>query len=98
MERPSIASITIEGNNEIDDKILLKDMQLKPRQVYTLARLKHDTKRLQDMYRFKGHFAATVTPSLIRRDQNRVDVVFEVDEGSPTKIKKIAFIGNDNFA
>lgn len=96
-ENPLVNQVAFEGNKEIEDKILLKEIQLRPRQVYTLSRLKHDTKRIQDIYRFKGHFAATVTPNIIKRDQNRVDVVFEIKEGSATRVEKISFVGNYAF-
>lgn len=96
-ENPLVNRVEFEGNSEIEDKILSKEMQLRPRQVYTLARLKHDTKRIQDLYRLKGYFAATVTPNIIKRDQNRVDVVFEIKEGSSTSVEKISFVGNYAF-
>lgn len=96
-ENPLVNQVAFEGNKEIEDKILSKEMQLRPRQVYTLSRLKHDTKRIQDLYRLKGYFAATVTPNIIKRDQNRVDVVFEIKEGSSTTVEKISFVGNYAF-
>lgn len=30
-------------------------------------------------------------------DQNRVDVVFEIAEGSHTGVRQIKFVGNDHF-
>lgn len=97
VENPLVNQVGFEGNKEIEDKTLGKELQLRPRQVYTLARLKHDTKRIQDLYRLKGYFAATVTPNLIRRDQNRVDVVFEIKEGNATSVSRINFVGNYAF-
>lgn len=98
VENPLVNKVVYEGNSSIDDDLLKKDMQLKPRQGYTLARLKHDTKRIQDLYRLKGHFAATVTPNIIKRDQNRVDVVFVIVEGSKTSVNRINFIGNTHYS
>lgn len=98
VENPLVNRVGFEGNKEIEDKILTKEMQLRPRQVYTLARLKHDTKRIQDIYRLKGHFAAKVTPNIVRLDQNRVDVVFEIEEGTQTTVEKISFVGNYAFS
>ncbi|USO01542.1 MAG: outer membrane protein assembly factor BamA [Alphaproteobacteria bacterium] len=97
VENPLVNRVAIEGNNQIEDKVITPRLDLKPRQVYTLARVKHDAQIIQDLYRLKGYFAAVVTPKVVRKEQNRVDVVFEVKEGKATAIRKIAFNGNRAF-
>lgn len=96
-ENPMVNEIAIEGNKELGDEVLKPELTLKPRQMYTQARLKADVEKIQTLYRLKGHFAAVVTPKLIRRDQNRVDIIFEVNEGGSTKVSKIFFVGNTQF-
>ncbi len=96
-ENPIVNQVQIEGNDKLSDDILKSEMQLRPRRTYTLSRLRIDTQRIQDLYRLKGHFAAIVTPEIIQRDQNRVDVIFNVKEGEPTIIRQIFFIGNKKF-
>lgn len=96
-ENPIVNQIQIEGNDDISDKILMSELSLKPRQVYTLSRVKADTKRIQDIYRVKGFFGAIVTPKIIQKDQNRVDVVFEVKEGEKTAVRQIYFVGNKHY-
>ncbi len=54
-------------------------------------------KRILDLYRRNGRFAATVDPKVIPLEQNRVDLVFEIDEGPVTGIRGINFIGNQDF-
>ncbi len=98
VENKMVNQLTFEGNNEIDDDILKEILRLKPRQIYSLTKLKSDTKTLHDIYRLKGYFAAKVTPKIIRRDQNRVDVIFEIEEGEITKVEKILFVGNKHFS
>ena len=73
-------------------------MQLKPRSVYTRARALSDAQRILDVYRRQGRFAAVVEPKIIELDQNRVNVVFEIDEGIQTKVKGIHFVGNRAFS
>ncbi len=97
-ENPIVNQVVIEGNDKLSDEILKGELQLRPRQVYTLTRLRNDTQRIQDLYRLKGHFAAVVTPHIIKREQNRVDVVFDVKEGHATVVRKIFFIGNKKFS
>lgn len=97
VENPIVNKVAFEGNTEIEDEILDKEIRLKPRKVYTRALLKKDVKFLYDIYRLKGYFTAKVTPEIIRRDQNRVDVIFNIQEGKPTKVRKIIFVGNKNL-
>lgn len=96
-ENPVVNRIGIEGNSKIDDDVIMPRLELKPRQVFTLAKVKHDTQAIQDLYRLKGFFAAGVTPKIVKKDQNRVDVVFEIHEGKATVVRRINFIGNKAF-
>lgn len=98
VENPIINRIAFEGNRRLDDQALLNEIQLKPRVVYTRTRVQNDVKRILDLYRRSGRFAATVEPKVIALDQNRIDLVFEIDEGSVTGIKAINFVGNKRFS
>lgn len=97
-ENPVINRIAFEGNRQIEDDALEAEVQLRPRVVYTATRVKSDMKRILDLYRRSGRFAAQVVPKIIELEQNRVDLVFEVDEGEETGINRIMFIGNDVFS
>jgi len=98
VENPIINRISFEGNQRIEDKDLEKEVQLRPRVVYTRTRVQNDVQRILELYRRSGRFAATVEPKIIQLDQNRVDLVFEVDEGPRTGVRKITFIGNEKFS
>ena len=94
VENPIINRLQFEGNHRIRDEQLTKEVQLKPRQVYTRAKVQNDLQRILQIYRRSGRFAATVEPKVIQLEQNRVDLVFEINEGSVTGIRRIRFIGN----
>src|SRR6185369_5888868 len=79
VENPIINKLAFEGNDRIDDKALLDEVSLKPRQVYTQTRVQSDVKTILDLYRRSGRFAATVEPKVIKLDQNRVNLVFEIN-------------------
>ena len=98
VENPIVNRIAFEGNRRLKDDVLTNEMTLKPRTVFTRARVQADVKRLQDIYRASGRFAATVEPKIIELSQNRVDVVFEIDEGQVTGVQRINFVGNRSFA
>ena len=97
VENPVVAQVAFEGNREIDVDTLRGEVQLRPRQVYTRARALSDVQRILDIYRRRGLYAASVEPKLIELDQNRVNVVFEINEGKTTKVNSISFIGNRAF-
>jgi outer membrane protein insertion porin family len=97
-ENPVINQVAFEGNKEVDKDTLQNEVQLKQRSVYTRARVQADVQRILDVYRRQGWFAATVDPKIIELDNNRVNLVFEISEGSATKVKAINFIGNRAFS
>lgn len=98
VENPIINRVAFEGNSAIKDENLEKEVQLKARVVYTRARVQEDLKRIIEVYRRSGRFAATVEPKVIQLPQNRVDLVFEIKEGAVTGIRQIYFIGNRHFS
>ena len=65
------------------------EVQLKPRAVYTRAKVQADVQRILDVYRRQGRFAASVEPKIIELEQSRVNLVFEINEGGATKVKSI---------
>lgn len=97
-ENPIINRIAFEGNRRIEKENLEKEIQLRPRVVYTRTRVQSDVQRILDIYRRQGRFAATVEPKIIQLDQNRVDLVFEINEGVRTGVRSITFIGNEKFS
>ncbi len=97
-ENPIINRIAFEGNNKIEDEQLEAEVQLRPRVVYTRTRVQADVQRLLTLYRRSGRFAATVDPKVIPLDQNRVDLVFEINEGEQTGVERINFVGNKAFS
>jgi len=97
-ENPVINQVAFEGNRDVDDPSLRSEVQLKPRSVYTRAKVQGDVQRILDVYRRQGKFSANVEPKIIELDQNRVNVVFEIQEGGSTKVKSIQFIGNRAFS
>ena len=98
VENPIINRVVFEGNQEIDDSELEAEIQLRPRAVYTRPRVQSDLQRLSEIYRRNGRFAATIVPKVIQLPQNRVDLVFEVNEGPVTGVQRINFIGNSRFS
>ena len=97
VENPIINRIAFEGNKRIKEEELTQETQLRSRVVYTRTKVQTDVKRILDLYRRNGRFGATVEPKIIQLEQNRVDLVFEINEGEPTFVKRINFVGNHKY-
>lgn len=97
-ENPIINRINIEGNDAIDDDRLMAAIDVQPRRVFTQKLALEATRKLLDVYQAGGRFGASVEPKIIELDENRVDLVFEVNEGPLIKITSIAFSGNQRYS
>lgn len=97
VENPIINQIAFEGNQDIGDNALLAEIQMRPRQVFTRTKTQSDVTRLYQVYRRSGRFSANIEPKVIKLDQNRVDLVFEIDEKDITNISTIRFVGNTHY-
>ncbi len=98
VENPIINRIAFEGNSKTSDKTLTDEVQLKPRMVFTRSKVQSDVQRIIEIYRRSGRFAAQVEPKTVQLAQNRVDLVFEINEGPTTGVSRIIFIGNKAFS
>jgi outer membrane protein insertion porin family len=98
VENPIINRIAFEGNHRLDEKDLSAEIQLRPRVVYTRSRVQNDVTRILDLYRRHGRFGATVEPKVIQLSENRVDLVFEINEGEFTGVRSINFVGNHQYS
>lgn len=98
VENPIINEIAFEGNKRITDESLTSEIQLRPRQVFTRTKVQSDVARIYQIYQHSGRFAAQVEPKIIQLDQNRVNLVFEINEGDVTKVGSIRFVGNKRFS
>lgn len=96
-ENPIVNQVIFEGNRRVKKDKITEEIELAPRTVYTRAKVQSDVQKIIEMYRAKGRFAATVTPKVTPLEQNRIDVIFEVDEGPKTGVAKVNFIGNKVF-
>lgn len=97
-ENPLINKVGFEGNSDLGQEKLVKEVQLHERSIFTRAKVQADVERLLALYRRSGYFAARIDPKIIRLSQNRVNLVFVINEGTSTKIERINFIGNSVFS
>ena len=97
-ENPVINRIILEGNKRLKEDKINPEIRLAPRQIFTRSKARADVARIIELYRRQGRFAATVEPKIVQLDQNRVDVVFEIEEGPKSKVRQINILGNEKFS
>ncbi|WP_242509555.1 outer membrane protein assembly factor BamA [Rhodovulum imhoffii] len=97
-EYPTINVINIEGNRALKDEDLQNIIQSRSRRVYSPALAEADAATIATAYEQTGRISATVTPKIIRRSENRVDLVFEVAESKVVEVERISFVGNRSFS
>ena len=97
-ENPIVNDIEFRGNKKIEDEALQSEIQLKKRVIYTKAKLQTDINRINDIYIKSGRFLTRIEPKIVKKDQNRVDLIFDIKEGAKAAIADISFIGNNVFS
>ncbi len=97
-EYPTINQISIEGNRRVKDDVLLEVISSQPRRVFTPQVAETDADLIAEVYSAQGRVAATVIPRIIRRSDNRVDLVFEVAEGTTIEVERVSFVGNRAYS
>ena len=97
-ENPVINRIVLEGNKKLKEDKITPEIRLAPRQIFTASKARADVARIIELYRRQGRYGATVEPKIVQLEQNRVDVVFEINEGEVSKIRQINIIGNNAFS
>lgn len=98
VEFPTINRINFEGNRRINDDVLAAAIGSNERRVFNPAQAERDAEQIAAAYAAEGRVAARVTPTIIRRDDNRVDLIFEIFEGDNIEIERISFSGNRVFS
>ncbi|MBI1359618.1 MAG: outer membrane protein assembly factor BamA [Alphaproteobacteria bacterium] len=98
IENAIVNRVIFEGNNAVTKDRLNEQTEIKPRDTFTRSAVEQDVQKILEVYRRAGRFAATVTPQYKALPQNRVDVIFNIEEGPTTGVRAINFLGNDHYS
>ncbi len=98
VENPVINQVLFEGNSNLKSDKLQDEVQIRPRGVFTKAKVEEDVGRIVELYRRSGRISATVTPKIVNLPQRRVDLIFEIQEGPKSGILRVNFLGNQQFS
>lgn len=98
VENPVLGRVVFEGNKKIKDEQLSSEIQSKPRGTFSRPMVQSDTQRIVEIYRHSGRYDVTVVPEIIEQPNNRVDLIFTINEGKKTGISSIEFVGNKFYS
>jgi outer membrane protein insertion porin family len=96
-EYPTVNVVNFEGNKVLKSEDLARGIETRSRRVFSPATIEADAAAIAEVYAVQGRLAARVEPRVIRRSDNRVDVVFEIAEGRVTEVERLSFVGNRAF-
>jgi outer membrane protein insertion porin family len=94
VEKPSIWSITFEGNDKVTQKDIEAVVDIKPFSILDKGAIAKSVEKIKALYAEKGFFLAEVTYRLKEIKGNRVILVYRIDENRKVQVRKINFIGN----
>lgn len=97
IENPIVNKVYLDGSKLFSYDQIKTELLTKERGIYSRARMKLDAQRLQSIYQTYGFTSAIVEPKIVIMSNNRLDVIFEVDEGDAATIKRIDLYGNKNI-
>lgn len=95
VEKPSIAEIVFEGNEEIKTEELQENVGLKQYEILNITKLRSGVEKLQKMYEDKGFFLAKIDYKIedLKKDET-IKITFSVKENDKVKVRKMTFLGN----
>ena len=97
-ENPTINLVLFEGNKSKKDEDLIAEIKLTERSIFSRSKIKEDVKRLLELYQRSGRLSSTVEPAVELLDNNRVNIIYSINESEILKVSKIAIIGNKAFS
>jgi outer membrane protein insertion porin family len=98
VEAQVINRVAFEGNKKAKDEQISAEIQSKPRGTLSRATVQSDVRRILEIYQRSGRYDVRIEPKIIELPNNRVDLVFEINEGQKTGIKQINFVGNRYYS
>lgn len=97
-EYPIINIVNFEGNRRIDDEDITPIVQTRSGRVLSPSQVEADARAIAELYAQRGRSAAEITPRIIPRGNNRVDLAFEIREGNVVEIERLSFVGNRAYS
>ncbi len=97
-EYPIINKVFFTGNDLLDDEQLDDIVIISPRDTLNLDNINEAVEKIRTEYQKIGRYLAEVKPKKIVLAEGRVNLNFDINEGSLLTVKNINFVGNQTFS
>lgn len=96
-ENQIVNEVVFQGNSRVKNEQLTAVVRTAPREAYNASTAQADLEAVRAVYQRVGRSDAVINVNTVPVDGNRVNVVFEINEGERTRIEQINFVGNSAF-
>ena len=97
-ENPIVNFFYINGIKDSDLDQANKIITLKENSIFSSSKLKKDIEATREFLNASGYYQASITPEVIKIDNNQINLIINIDKKEISKIKNIYFIGNKYFS
>ena len=97
-ESKIINEVFFNGNIFIKDDLLVQQISSSKGNLLNKKKLTNDINIIRSTYLNNGYKDASININIENFSNDRVNVIFSIDEGKPSKITKIVFKGNNFFS
>lgn len=97
-ERPVIAEIEFEGNEQLSDSDLKEVIKTKEWSILDINKIREEVDRIQKHYEDKGYFLAKIKHEIQPIKDDEVRLVYKINDYDKVRIKKITFLNNKAFS
>jgi len=98
IENPIVNFFYINGVKDSDLDQVNKIITLKENSIFSSSKLKKDIEATREFLNASGYYQASITPEVIKIDNNQINLIINIDKKEISKIKNIYFIGNKYFS
>jgi outer membrane protein insertion porin family len=97
-ENPIVNFFYINGVKDSDLDQVNKIITLKENSIFSSSKLKKDIEATREFLNASGYYQASITPEVIKIDNNQINLIVNIDKKEISKINNIYFIGNKYFS
>ncbi len=98
LESKIINNIFINGNIRLEDDILIENLNSKNEYLLIKKSIDKDLKILNSIYKSQGFNEVSINTSVESFSNDRVNLIFTINEGRVQKLSKIKFFGNNSLS
>ena len=97
-ENKFIENIYINGNIRIKDDFIIQNLSIKENSFIVKDSINKNITLIKNIYKSKGYNNVSVVASTEKFSDDRVNLIYTINEGDQIKIKRVKFFGNKSYS